>query len=149
MLTIATCAPYPALPQNFEPRRTALHALGVQTEVQPWQAITQADCVLPICAWDYAQFPQQFAEWLTTPIRFVNPPNLMRWNMHKSYLCDLAHQGVNVIPSEVIVANAEQIYLNYPLLCPLFAYIMGSGNQSSHHRSRNNARPTSTCTTES
>ena len=30
--------------------------------------------------------------------RFINPPELMAWNMEKTYLCDLAARGAQVIP---------------------------------------------------
>lgn len=47
--------------------------------------------------------PEEFTGWLArfeaagTPL--WNPPEVLRWNMHKSYLADLAGAGVEVVPT--------------------------------------------------
>ena len=47
--------------------------------------------------------PEAFRQWLEQAERagqrFINPPELMAWNMEKTYLCDLAERGAQVIPS--------------------------------------------------
>jgi|GEM_PF-5951186 len=46
---------------------------------------------------------EAFRQWLEQAERagqrFINPPELMAWNMEKTYLCDLAERGARVIPS--------------------------------------------------
>lgn len=103
MLTIATCRRYPEAPENLHGLARALRARGVSVGFRPWQDFPLTPFLLPLCAWDYAAAPQQFEAWLDAAAqagsRFANPPALMRWNMHKRYLCDLAARGADVIPT--------------------------------------------------
>lgn len=101
-LILTTCLSYPTLPEDLQPLVEQL-SYSFSVAIQPWQSMERSDYILPLCAWDYAQFPQQFQQWLTQCSSqgslFFNSPELMRWNMHKSYLLDLAQQGIEVIPS--------------------------------------------------
>lgn len=52
--------------------------------------------------WDYFLKPVDFLAWLERVPRLVdvlNPPDVLRWNSHKSYLLDLASKGVSVTPT--------------------------------------------------
>ena len=103
MLTITTCRTYPQPPQNLLPLADILNRQSVPTRFDIWQNRPADPFLLPLCAWDYAAEPQAFRRWLDdaekSGQRFVNPPPLMRWNMNKKYLCDLAAWGADVIPS--------------------------------------------------
>lgn len=103
MLTITTCRTYPQPPQNLLPLADILNRQSVPTRFDIWQNRPSDPFLLPLCAWDYAAEPQAFRRWLDdaekSGQRFVNPPPLMRWNMNKKYLCDLAAWGADVIPS--------------------------------------------------
>jgi len=50
--------------------------------------------------WDYAERPDAFRAWLdelnAAGNTVVNPTALLRWNMHKGYLAELAARGVSV-----------------------------------------------------
>ena len=111
-LVIATCEQYPALPNNLQPLAELL-AQDFQLSIRPWQQIQTANVVLPLCAWDYAQMPEQFRTWLNQLVaqgtRFPNSVRLMQWNMHKRYLCDLRDWGVNVIPSLYFAQPTEAL----------------------------------------
>lgn len=111
-LVIATCEQYPALPNNLQPLAELL-AQDFQLSIRPWQQIQTANVVLPLCAWDYAQMPEQFRTWLNQLVaqgtRFPNSVRLMQWNMHKRYLCDLRDWGVNVIPSLYLAQPTEAL----------------------------------------
>ena len=69
--------------------------------------------MLPLCAWDYAAEPEAFRQWLEqaerTGQRFINPPELMAWNMEKTYLCDLAARGAQVIPSVFVPPQKAEL----------------------------------------
>lgn len=53
-------------------------------------------------AWDYWDRQEEFIEALqgiSKATRLYNPPELVRWNSHKSYLRDLGRQGARLIPT--------------------------------------------------
>lgn len=53
--------------------------------------------------WDYHVKPRSFGEWIDRLARsgvpLWNPPAVLRWNLHKSYLEELAAEGVTVVPT--------------------------------------------------
>ena len=112
-IAITTCQTYPNLPENLQPLVRLLQANGLQVKVDCWQNQPQADVILPLCAWDYAQQPERFRQWLQQAVefgqKFANPVRLMDWNMHKSYLLDLQQMAVDVIPSQLLLADLDQI----------------------------------------
>lgn len=63
-IAIITCQTYPNLPDNLQPLVRLLQANGLQVKVDCWQNQPQADVILPLCAWDYAQQPERFRQWL-------------------------------------------------------------------------------------
>ena len=110
MLIISTCATYPAPPQNLLPLQQQLIQAGLPTEFEPWQQTLQADFILPLCAWDYAAFHQQFQQWIKQHAdKFINPADLMLWNSNKRYLLDLQQWGVRVIPTAIADANPQAV----------------------------------------
>jgi hypothetical protein len=55
--------------------------------------------------WDYFDKFEQFKNWLQETsglTRFINPLEIIRWNMDKHYLLDLEKAGIN-IPSTIII----------------------------------------------
>lgn len=114
MLTLTTCRTYPHLPPSLLPLAGWLAAHGIGLHVDAWQNHPATPFLLPLCAWDYAAAPQQFADWLAAAQakgqRFVNPPDLMRWNMDKQYLLDLAAWGVDVIPSVRVPSESAALH---------------------------------------
>lgn len=52
--------------------------------------------------WDYVERPAEFDAWLTEVgalTRVLNDPALVRWNMDKRYLEQLAAAGIDVVPT--------------------------------------------------
>jgi hypothetical protein len=52
--------------------------------------------------WDYFLEPEAFLAWLErvgSQVKLLNPPDVLRWNSHKSYLLQLAEQGIPVTPT--------------------------------------------------
>lgn len=120
MLTITTCTTYPTPPQNLLPLQQFLIENGILTEFSPWQATENRRHILPLCAWDYANFYENFTAWIDrNRVHFINSAELMLWNSHKGYLCDLQQQGVKVIPTELCRAKTTDIL---PALAHLFKH---------------------------
>lgn len=110
MLTITTCKTYPSAPQNLIPVQTQLSNQGIPTQFLPWQETLQSHFILPLAAWDYANFYNEFTQWIKLhKSAFINPAELMLWNSHKGYLCDLQNWGINVIPILICSAKTSEI----------------------------------------
>lgn len=55
--------------------------------------------------WDYSERPAEFLAWLAraaAATRVLNDPAIVRWNLDKRYLIELARAGVAVVPTERI-----------------------------------------------
>ena len=110
MLTITTCKTYPSAPQNLIPVQTQLSNQDIPTQFLPWQETLQSHFILPLAAWDYANFYNEFTQWIKLHEHaFINPAELMLWNSHKGYLCDLQNWGINVIPTLICSAKTSEI----------------------------------------
>lgn len=60
------------------------------------------DLVVVRTTWDYTQRRDQFVDWadhVGQSTQLVNPPDVLRWNGHKSYLLELEDRGAPVIPT--------------------------------------------------
>lgn len=59
--------------------------------------------------WDYIERPTQFSQWLdhleAAGATVHNPIALLRWNMHKRYLVELAGRGVPTVPTRLVHAS--------------------------------------------
>ncbi len=52
--------------------------------------------------WDYAERREEFLAWAertAAQVAVVNPPDVLRWNTHKSYLMELEERGAPVVPT--------------------------------------------------
>ncbi|MBV9108370.1 MAG: hypothetical protein JO306_03060 [Gemmatimonadetes bacterium] len=84
-----------------------LAALGWRVDLVPWTRPAVAwdayDAVVIRSTWDYVHAPGAFLEVLSaiegagTPL--FNELDLVRWNLRKTYLRDLAGRGVPVVPT--------------------------------------------------
>ena len=87
----------------------ALEALGLRTARvawsrpdYPWHAVKAA---VFRSTWDYFDRFPEFSQWLEATAartRLFNEPALLRWNVDKHYLSDLADRGVAVPPTRFI-----------------------------------------------
>jgi len=60
--------------------------------------------------WDYPERADDFAAWLeraSAATRVLNPPAVVRWNLDKHYLCDLADAGIRVVPTDYVRSADE------------------------------------------
>jgi len=108
-VALATCA---ALPGLYGDDRLLLHALearGLRTQPMVWEDQYAEWGRARLCVirsvWDYAFRPTEFTAWAervaaVTPL--LNPLSVVRWNIAKSYLLDLAAHGVPIVPTVLV-----------------------------------------------
>ncbi len=64
---------------------------------------SQYDAVLIRTTWDYHKNHEKFLETLNaislSGTRLVNPFELVKWNIHKTYLRDLEWKGIRIVPA--------------------------------------------------
>jgi glutathione synthase/RimK-type ligase-like ATP-grasp enzyme len=109
-LCFVTCVRWPDISESDGHVRRALDARGVLVEGRPWNApgarFDGFDAVVLRSNWDYHFQPEAFAGWLdrwqARGVRIWNPPALVRWNLTKRYLLDLAASGVDVVPTVLL-----------------------------------------------
>jgi glutathione synthase/RimK-type ligase-like ATP-grasp enzyme len=105
-------ATYPGLPQLDPDDQLAADAcarLGIAVVPAIWGDMSvdwssTAACVVR-STWDYPRQIDAFAAWINRVERSTtlwNPPALLRWNLHKSYLGELEREGVPVIPTRIL-----------------------------------------------
>ncbi len=93
----------------------ALNKREVRTEIRSWSdpSVNWADagCVLVRTPWDYNDDFPRFFSWMkeTSQLtQFLNPIELLTWNIDKHYLQDLEKAGVNIVPSIFIEIGDER-----------------------------------------
>lgn len=90
--------------------RDALHDRGHTVDAVRWDAPSvnweQYDCLIVRSCWQYYTDSDAFRDWIDTVdqdgIHVLNDPDVLRWNIHKSYLRDLARSEVPVVPTKYV-----------------------------------------------
>lgn len=114
MLRIATCQPLPEPDPDEAPLRAALAARGVPTRMVAWndpQEDWSGGCTLIRSTWNYVHHVDAFAHWIDQVSGsgiLWNPADLLRGNLHKGYLLQLAAHGVPVTPTVLIERGARR-----------------------------------------
>jgi glutathione synthase/RimK-type ligase-like ATP-grasp enzyme len=111
-----TCLRWPALSESDTIAARALEARGVTVVPVPWNAPapepTGLDALVLRANWDYHFTPEAFLTWLDAHDRagppVWNPPSLVRWNLSKRYLIELAAAGLPTVPT-VVLDTAERL----------------------------------------
>lgn len=88
----------------------ALRARGVEVASIRWDDASTtigADATVVIrSTWDYVDRPDRFITWLdqldAAAVTVHNPTGVLRWNLHKGYLLDLAAADVPIVPTELV-----------------------------------------------
>jgi hypothetical protein len=115
-VAIVTGEDAPDLTDDGTRLREQLQASGFAAEPVRWRDRTvdweQFDAALVRSCWNYYTEPERFRRWIDTVERagttLLNPPAVIRWNMHKSYLQDLASRGIPIVPTELIETPHER-----------------------------------------
>jgi glutathione synthase/RimK-type ligase-like ATP-grasp enzyme len=93
-----------------ELRRRGFRAAPVvwDDEAVDWR---EYDLVVIRSCWDYHLKVDRFRRWLerleAASVPVVNAPGLVRWNMHKGYLLDVARAGGRIPPTRVVAKGAH------------------------------------------
>lgn len=63
-----------------------------------WRAF---DAIVVRSTWDYHKRFDEFRAWIDRMdgLPLWNPPSVLRWNIHKSYLLDLQARGIEIVPT--------------------------------------------------
>src|SRR5262245_47748925 len=104
---LATFTGVPALTADDQLLAEELRGRDACVEALVWDdpgvRWAQLDALLLRSCWDYHQQPAEFLAWMERlereRVRVCNPPALVRWNAHKSYLRDLEAAGATVLPT--------------------------------------------------
>ncbi|MBB6242971.1 hypothetical protein [Rhodanobacter sp. MP1X3] len=112
-LAVATSVIVPGIHPDDSHLMVSLQRLGVESTACVWNdpRVDWAafDAVLIRSIWDYFKHYPAFRQWLDQlSIPTINNKNLLRWNSDKSYLLDLAEQGVDIIPTLITPAKKLQ-----------------------------------------
>lgn len=112
-VALVTCRELPEPDPDQEPLLRALAEAGLEAELLAWDDPAAEPqrfdlCVLRSC-WNYHHRPATFLAWVQRTARvtrLLNPAPLVRWNLHKRYLAELADRGLACVPT-VFVARGR------------------------------------------
>ncbi|MFJ4775547.1 RimK family alpha-L-glutamate ligase [Streptomyces sp. NPDC088762] len=92
----------------------ACQAIGIRAEICSWRdpdiEWDRFDAVLLRSPWSYVESLKDFLEWceyVTDVTYLFNPLPVVRWNLDKRYLADLAEAGVPVVPSGFVAPGTD------------------------------------------
>ena len=88
----------------FESEASMLRRAGLAVESRAWtEPLDGFDLILPLLAWGYCRAAPAWratvADWGIRGLKVRNPPDVLGWNVHKSYLGRLAERGAPVVPT--------------------------------------------------
>jgi hypothetical protein len=109
-LAIVTGEDAPDLTDDGQRLAAALGTHGVDAAAARWDDPSvdwgRFDAALVRLCWEYYRDLERFLRLLerleAADVTVRNPPEVVRWNVHKSYLRDLAGAGVRVVPTEYV-----------------------------------------------
>jgi O-ureido-D-serine cyclo-ligase len=105
-----------ALDEDMSPLLLALQGAGASVETPCWDdpAVDWGsfDRAVLRSTWDYVDRIEEFLDWTercSEQTRLQNPPAVVRWNIDKHYLVELAHAGVAVVPTRFVEPGADHL----------------------------------------
>ncbi|MEU3643030.1 hypothetical protein AB0E59_06595 [Lentzea sp. NPDC034063] len=101
-VVLASCDRLPEGDGDEEALVAALLRDGVDVSWQPWGSAVEADLVVLRTTWDYPDHLDAFLAWCAGVPTLANPLSVVRWNIDKSYMAELAAHGVPVVPTVVV-----------------------------------------------
>lgn len=112
-IAFVTNPEHPEIEDDDRPLAAALARRGALVVTASWDdpdfAWDKVDLALLRSPWDYCRRQEEFLGWLArveAQTRVVNDPDVVRWNMDKRYLHELADKGVPAVPT-AFVARGE------------------------------------------
>lgn len=101
-VVLVSCAALPKGDGDDDPLLDALVRDGVDASWAVWGEPVEADLVVLRATWDYTERLDEFLTWCDSVPALANPARVIRWNVDKSYLVELAGRGVPVVPTTVV-----------------------------------------------
>lgn len=118
---LITCGAMPGLHGDDRHLLAALRQAGLEAAPLVWEDPHQDWSVPRLCvirsAWDYCWRREQFVSWAVSAARQTelwNSAAMVRWNTHKSYLCDLASRGIPTVPT-LLLSRGSRVRLKSTL----------------------------------
>ncbi|MBI1803417.1 MAG: hypothetical protein HY033_06565 [Ignavibacteriae bacterium] len=113
-IAFVTSIDYPELTDDDRIASQALRSEGVRIVPVVWNEPStewaEFDVVVVRSCWDYHRAPDAFRSWIDSmeehDVRIWNPPNILRWNMEKTYLCDIEKRGI-AIPRTIFLNDTD------------------------------------------
>jgi glutathione synthase/RimK-type ligase-like ATP-grasp enzyme len=101
-IAFVTCSSKPDFAPDDHEAVNALTRRGAHVQAIPWDNDfsdwNTFDRVILRSCWNYHLHPVKFLDWLNElerrNVKVYNPIDVIRWNLHKSYLEELSRQGV-------------------------------------------------------
>ncbi|MFI4970559.1 MAG: RimK family alpha-L-glutamate ligase, partial [Lysobacterales bacterium] len=113
-IALVTTRPARDLDDDLAPLHDALRDAGAEVAIADWDDTaldwSRFDLALLRSTWDYTQRLPEFLDWsvrIAARTRLLNPPGVLRWNVDKHYLGDLARAGVPIVPSRFVEPHAD------------------------------------------
>lgn len=114
-VAFVTCRDVPALTLGDRRALEALASLGVEGRILAWDDPDAAwgahGLVIVRSCWNYHLRPAAFLRWIddleSARVPLLNPPAVLRWNLHKGYLAELQGQGVDIVPTELVPGGSR------------------------------------------
>ncbi|WP_255192540.1 ATP-grasp domain-containing protein [Natronobeatus ordinarius] len=114
-LGIVTGEERPRLSDDGRALAAALNGRGLSAEPVVWTTRddwSTFDAVLVRSCWRYYERPDAFRNWIATVERAAsavfNPPDALRWNLHKFYLRELIDRDVDVLPTAFVERSSDR-----------------------------------------
>ena len=116
LIVLATSADEPDLTTSDALYAEALRRHGFSVVGAPWNgpaaAFDDAAAVVIRSTWGYYRTPEAFRLWteaMAAATRLFNPIELVRWNLRKEYVGDLAAAGVRVPGTHIVARDLAAI----------------------------------------
>lgn len=139
--------------REYLPVKAELEARGHSVEEVDWMQVDpQADdwdVLLIRTAWDYIDNEARFRAFVDEAeqhTRLLNCASLIRWNLSKRYLKDLADRGLSVIPS-LFPEHAmplDEVFEHFDCETVVVKKIVGAGGFHQHRYTRGDVAPMAT-----
>lgn len=114
-VVLATCRAWPELSQSDRDFADALEQRGFRVQSASWNGpfapFDGARAIVIRSTWDYHESLDDYRAWLgrLDRSRTFNPPDLVRWNLDKSYLTELAVRGAPLPVCAVVEADPAAV----------------------------------------
>lgn len=105
-VALATAADLEVADQDEHLLAPALQDLDIEVDILVWDDPdvdwSGYDAVVVRSTWDYVAKHAAFLRWIDrvgAVTHLFNPPDVLRWNLHKGYLIELEDRGVPIVPT--------------------------------------------------